>query len=96
MNLKNLARFFSIILAINFCGQIVYNNSTVEMVLEVDFDQDSEKEESKEEKESDKLNNRSIPADLELYLANALHAIHSQHYWVSPCLEISDPPPELG
>lgn len=96
MNLRNLTRFLTILLAINFCGQIVYHTSYAEVVLEIDFDQDSEKEESKKEKQSDKLNHRQATTDLESYLASSIQSMHGQGHWISPCLEISDPPPELA
>ena len=95
MNLRNLTRFLTVLLAINFGGQLVCTTSSPEVVMEIDFDQDSEKEESKKEKASDKLDHRQKTAELESYLASSLQLLHGKDHWTSPCLEINSPPPEL-
>lgn len=94
MNLKNLTQFLTVLLALNFCGQIAYNTSIVHIVQEIDFDQDSEKEESKDDKESDKFSHKQIQAHLNSLSISNLQSNSYLNWWKAPSIEVSDPPPE--
>ncbi|MEP1096668.1 MAG: hypothetical protein ABJG78_16245 [Cyclobacteriaceae bacterium] len=97
MQLKALARLFVFLLAVNFAAQLILPTSHMEVVqLEIDSESDSEEKESKNEKETDKLNHGHRLSKLETKCKSSLLAIHYDHWWVPPTIEMSCPPPEIG
>jgi len=97
MQLKILVRLFIFMLMVNFASQVILPSSHVEMAkLEIDTDADSEEKESKNERETDKLNHNNLLSKFDTQHDNNLLAIHYDHWWVSPAIEMSSPPPEIG
>lgn len=97
MKTRVFVRLFAFLLAINFFAEVVHSMHHKEMVqIEIDFDSDSEKEESKKEKETDKLNHKGILSKFLTQRENNLLALHFDNWWISPTIEMSSPPPELG
>lgn len=96
MQIKILVRLFIFILAVNFSLQVVLSTSHIGMAqIEVDGEMDSEKKESKSESETDKFNHSHLLSKFETQRENCLLALHYNHWWISPTIEMSSPPPEL-
>ena len=97
MKLKVFIQVFSLILAINFAGEVIFIPTAMNLTqMEIDFDSDSESKESKDEKESDKINQGQKDSGFGNSTARDLLAIHYATCWTSPTIEMNFPPPEVG
>ncbi len=97
MTLKGFIRIFSLVLAINFAGEVILIPPAMNLAqVEIDFDSDSEKKESIDEKESDKINQGQMRSRFGDLKERDPLSIHYTTCWTSPTIELSSPPPEFG
>lgn len=96
MSSKRVIPFLTMLLALNFVGQIVLSASNTELAqFAIELENDGEKEEVENEKEADKLTQQSQVVVLGKKAKSALSKVHIVDDWVSPTLETLSPPPEL-
>ncbi len=97
MKLKVFVRVFSLMLAINFAGEVIFVPPALNLAqVEIDFDSDSEKKESLDEKESDKIKQVQTSSRFENLKETDLISMHFSSRWISPTIEMSSPPPEVA
>ncbi len=97
MKFKVFIQVFSLLLAINFANEVILTTSAITLAqVEIDLDADAEKKEPKNEKESDKINQGHLFSKFESRKERDLSAVHYGTCWISPTIEMSSPPPELG